>query len=211
MLNGVNAPLQAPARDSAPARAPRADAVANRAKIVAAAHAAFTELGFEVPLDDIAARAGVGPGTVHRHFPTKAELVDAVLALSVTELVAEARARAEADDPGVAFRTFLEHLVSAGAAAHELAHRLGPAAGDIDAAVATPTAELGQWLSRLRFRAQQAGAVRDDLGDDDLAAVIAAGHAAYTHPTGGGHALAVVLDGLRPSDLPAEDRLNPRR
>ncbi len=191
-------PASTPGDDPRPKRAPRADAVANRAKVVAAAHAAFTEDGFEVPLDDIALRAGVGPGTVHRHFPTKAELVDAVLALSVTELVTEARARAEADDPGAAFRTFLEHLVSAGAAAHELAHRLGPAAGDLEAAVATPTAELGRWLARLRLRAQQAGAVRADLGDDELAAVIAAGHAAYTHPSGGEHTLAVVLDGLRP-------------
>ncbi|HLT59883.1 MAG TPA: TetR/AcrR family transcriptional regulator [Microlunatus sp.] len=185
--------------DAATPRAPRADAVANRARIVAAAHAAFTELGFEVPLDDIAARAGVGPGTVHRHFPTKAELVDAVLALAVTELVDEARSLAGADDPGAAFWTFLEHLVSAGAAAHELAHRLGPAAGDVEAAVATPTADLRRWLARLRSRAQQAGAVRSDLDDDGLAAVIAAGHAAYTHPGGGDRALGVVLDGLRPA------------
>lgn len=190
-------PASSPDPAAAPRR-PRADAVANRAKVVAAARAAFTEHGFEVPLDDIAARAGVGPGTVHRHFPTKAELVDAVLALSVTDLVAEAQARAEADDPGPAFRAFLEHLVTAGAAAHELARRLGPAAGDVDRAVAAPTAELSGWLARLRKRAQQAGAVRADLGDDDLAAVIAAGHAAYTHPAGGAHALAVVLDGLRP-------------
>jgi AcrR family transcriptional regulator len=185
--------------DPEPSRAPRADAVANRARIVAAARAAFTERGFEVPLDDIAAHAGVGPGTVHRHFRTKADLVDAVLAMSVMDLVAEARARVDADDPGAALRSFLEHLVSAGADAHELAHRLGPAAGDIQSAVAEPTAELGEWLSRLRLRAQEAGAVRGDLDDNELAAVIAAAHAAFTHPTGGPAAIAIVLDGLRPA------------
>jgi AcrR family transcriptional regulator len=183
-----------------PDRAPRADAVANRARIIAAARAAFTERGFEVPLDDIAALAGVGAGTVHRHFPTKAELIDAVLTMSVTDLVTEARASLDADDPGAAFRTFLEHLVSAGAAAHELANRLGPAAGDIQTAIAAPTAALREQLSRLRVRAQLAGAVRADLGDDELAAVIAAGHAAFTHPGGGTGAAAMVLDGLRPAD-----------
>jgi AcrR family transcriptional regulator len=176
-------------------RAPRADAVANRAKVVAAARLAFTERGFEASLDEIARRADVGAGTVHRHFPTKAALVDAVLAEAVVELVAEARARATDQDPGRALREFLEHLVTTGAA-HELARRLSAVSGDIEAAVASPTAELGEALAVLRTRAQAAGAVRTDLDDDALAAVIAAGHAAYTHPTGGSAALAVVLDGL---------------
>ena len=119
-----------------------------------------------------------------------------VLAAAVVELVAEARARADDRDPGRALRAYLEHLVTAGAAAHELAQRLSGVAGDIEAAVATPTAELREALSVLRVRAQASGAVPADVDDDALAAVIAAGHAAYTHPTGGGHALAIVLDGL---------------
>jgi AcrR family transcriptional regulator len=57
----------------------RADAARNRDKIIEAARAAFRERGFDAPLDDIAKSAGVGPGTLYRHFPTRESLVDAVM------------------------------------------------------------------------------------------------------------------------------------
>ena len=73
----------------------RADAARNREKVLRAAREAFAESGYGVPLDEIAARAGVGPGTVYRHFPAKEALFEAVVTARITDLVSDARARAE--------------------------------------------------------------------------------------------------------------------
>ncbi|NYE73786.1 TetR/AcrR family transcriptional regulator [Microlunatus parietis] len=164
--------------------------------MINAAREAFREHGFDVPLDEIARLAGVGPGTVHRHFPAKTDLVDAVLASVVAELAGYAEARLDDEDPGLALRTVLEHVVGAGAAAHALSHRLGRPAEEVDRAVAEPLAALNGALSTLRARAVQAGEVRADLDDATVSAVIAAAHAAFTHERGGRRAMRVVLDGL---------------
>lgn len=163
-----------------------------------AARAAFTADGPDVPLDEIARRAGVGAGTVHRHFPTKAALVDAVLATSVTELVERAEALAAADDAVESLFDFLDELVASGAAAHDLADRLRPSAGDLDAALSGPVAALDAALAVLLTRAQRAGGVRADVDTAALTAVVAAAHAAHVHRTGGPTAVRLVLDGLRP-------------
>ena len=81
----------------------RADAQRNRDKVLRAARDAFAASGYGVPLDEIAARAGVGPGTVYRHFPSKEELFEAVIAARVTDLIDDARRRAGDADPGRAF------------------------------------------------------------------------------------------------------------
>lgn len=174
----------------------RADAVANRAKVVAAAGEAFKAEGLEVSLDEIARRAGVGAGTVHRHFPTKAELVDAVLAAAIEDLVVVAASYASFDEAGAALRDFLVHLVTKGAAAHELAARLQAGAGDIEAAVSSPVADLDRAMGVLLARARDAGDVRRDFNEHDLAAIVAAAHAAYVHPTGGERAMTLVLHAL---------------
>jgi len=174
----------------------RADAVANRAKVVAAAREAFAAEGLETSLDEIARRAGVGAGTVHRHFATKADLIDAVLAATVEDLVVAAESYLEADDAGVALRAFLAHLATEGATAHELAARLRVGAGDVDAAVSGPVAELDRTMGALLSRARDAGGVRADFDERDLAAIVAAAHAAYVHPTGGDRAVALVLRAL---------------
>src|SRR5580700_6658522 len=69
-----------------PGRALRADAARNRENVLRAARDAFAESGYGVPLDEIAARAGVGPGTVYRHFPTKEALFEAVVTARVQDL-----------------------------------------------------------------------------------------------------------------------------
>ncbi len=74
-----------------PDRPLRADAQLNRDKVLRAARDAFAASGYGVPLDEIAARAGVGPGTVYRHFPSKEELFEAVAAARVADLTADAR------------------------------------------------------------------------------------------------------------------------
>lgn len=187
-----------PKRGARPVSSPplRADAVANRAKVVAAARAAFTTDGPDVSLDEIARRAGVGAGTVHRHFATKADLVETVLAAAVEDLVAAASSYAESEEPGAALRAFLVHLITEGAATHELAARLRVRAGDVDAAVSGPVADLDRAMAVLLSRARDAGVVREDVDERDLAAIVAAAHTAYVHPSGGNHAVALVLRAL---------------
>jgi AcrR family transcriptional regulator len=163
---------------------------------MAAAREAFETQGFAASLDEIARRAGVGAGTVHRHFRTKAELVEAVLAAAVEDLVVAANSYASSDDAGVALRNFLVRLVTEGAAAHELAARLQVDAGNVEAAVSGPVAELDRAMGLLLRRARDAGTVRHDLDDRDLAAIVAAAHAAYVHPAGGERAMMLVLHAL---------------
>src|ERR1700750_2216932 len=106
--------------DAPAARPLRADAARNREKVLQAARQAFAESGYGVPLDEIASRAGVGPGTVYRHFPSKESLFDAVVTARITDLVSDARARADADDPGGAFFGFLARIAGEGAANRDL-------------------------------------------------------------------------------------------
>jgi AcrR family transcriptional regulator len=142
----------------------RADARRNRDRVLRAAAEAFAESGFGVPLDTIAARAGVGPGTVYRHFPTKEALFQAVVTARLEDLVAGARRLATGDDAGAALRTFLLRL------RQEAATK-----GDTSDAIAVPgrlQADLHGALGVLLGRAQATGAVRPDLDVDDLLAML---------------------------------------
>src|SRR6478752_7568678 len=108
------------AQNAATDRPLRADARRNRERVLAAAREAFAESGFGVPLDAIAARAGVGPGTVYRHFATKEALFEAVTLTRVRELVALARAGAAGRDPGAAFDALLERIADEAVAKRDL-------------------------------------------------------------------------------------------
>ena len=136
-------------------RAPRADAVANRARILEVASEAFDRDGLAVSLDEIARRAGLGAGTLHRHFASKAALVDATVAARVQDLAAAVQAMlAPGRDPTDTFIEALTLVAHRGAASHALADRLRAASGDIDAAVAEPVADLRRALADLLQRAQ---------------------------------------------------------
>jgi AcrR family transcriptional regulator len=181
------------------ARRPRADAQRNRARVLSAAREAFAADGPAVSLDDIARRAGVGAGTVHRHFPTKDELFRAVIADRLAELAAVARDLAGAADPGAAFFDFF--------------HRLGRDAGQnlaLSAALTDSAAvgdlvldagrELTAALAVLLTRAQEVGAVRSDIDTADLHAMLAGAIVMEQRlaPGAKGRGLGVVADGLRP-------------
>ena len=176
-------------------RAPRADAIANRARILEVAGDAFDRDGLGVSLDEIARRAGLGPGTLHRHFPTKAALVDATVAARVRDLAAAVQALVDAD-PTKALVDALTVVADGGAASHALADRLRAGSGDIDAAVAEPAAELRTALATLLRRAQAAGGVRPELDPADLDALLAAAHTLQTHPTGGNHLVRLLWSAL---------------
>jgi AcrR family transcriptional regulator len=175
----------------------RADAQRNRQRVLAAARAAFAAEGPAVSLDDIARRAGVGAGTVHRHFPTKDELFLAVIVDRLAELAAAARELAEAGDPGAAFFAFFDRL------AGEAGHNLALSAALTDAGHAGPVvreagAPLEAALADLLANAQRAGAVRADLNIQELHAVLAGALAMEQRlsPSSRGRGLAIVAAGL---------------
>ena len=94
-----------------PARPLRADAARNRARVLDIAYETFAAEGFSVPIDEIARRAGVGAGTVYRHFPTKEALFQAVIEGRMRHLVADGRALLDEPEPGEALFTFLRSMV----------------------------------------------------------------------------------------------------
>jgi AcrR family transcriptional regulator len=181
-------------------RALRADARRNRERVLAAARRAFAEQGYAVPLDEIAAAAGVGPGTVYRHFPTKEALFEAVSLANVEDLAADARARAVSDDPGGAFADFLDRLAEQALTKRDLPDAL---AGAGSAAMAAAVADMHDALRGLLAKAQEAGGVRRDISAADLVALLKGLlHAVRGDPDPDvrHRLLAVVHDGLRPKD-----------
>ncbi len=175
----------------------RADARRNRDKVLRAAREAFAARGYGVPLDEIAALAGVGPGTVYRHFPSKEELFEAVVTARLRDLVDAARALAADPDPGQAFFGFLGRFRQEVAAKRDLPDAIavpGPLQDDMRAA-----------LDVLLRRAQEHGAVRPDITTPERMALLKGLlQTINDQPPGtgnqalAGRLLAVVCDGLRP-------------
>lgn len=179
----------------------RADARRNRAKVLEVARQAFSTEGTAVPLDDIAARAGVGAGTVYRHFPTKESLIQAVLLSRVEGLVERARTLAETQPPDRALEMFVYDMLYEGGEKRDLIDALTDIGVDPDAAVTGAYAELHRVLAEVLERAQRAETVRADIDADDLMAlltgVLVALHRGPRHPQFPQRSLAVLLDGLR--------------
>src|ERR1700761_163573 len=150
----------------------RSDARRNRARILAVAVQAFATEGLSVPVQEIARRAGVGTGTVSRHFPTKESLFEAILLSRARQLTEEATQLLEEADPGAAFFGFFTRLIAEGAANLGLAEALTGAGYDLDEAVGRDGVDPMRALARLLIRAQAAGAVRPDVDAADVKALI---------------------------------------
>jgi AcrR family transcriptional regulator len=151
-----------------------------------------------VPLDEIARRAGVGPGTLYRHFPTKEELFEAVVHERLRGLVHDARAL---PGTGAALFGFIERLVLDAAAKQDLVDALAGAGVDVKTTVAATAAELRGEIDRLLLGAQEAGEVRADIAIADLMALLS-GLLFALRPRSNERAdprraLAVLCDGLR--------------
>jgi AcrR family transcriptional regulator len=178
----------------------RADARRNRERVLAAAQEAFAAEGLAVPLDEIARRAGVGAGTVYRHFPTKEALFEAAIVDRTERMLARAHALADSDDPGAAFFDFLTRLTTDAAVKRDLADAVGVGMQDT-----SRFAGLGRRVNEavgvLLDRAQAAGAVRADIVVTDLILILKscflAGSTAGVDPETGKRVFAVVFDGLR--------------
>ena len=185
----------------------RADARRNRARVLEAADEVFSAQGVSAPTEEVARHAGVGVGTVFRHFPTKEALLEAVLAARFTRLAAEARGLAGAGDPGAALFGFLGRVVGQSATKNAFTDALSSAGVDPADAVADIGRELWAALGELLAQAQRSGAVRDDIAMGELIAVIVGGSHAARHagrdPQVQARAITVIFDGLRGPAAPA--------
>ncbi|HEV2634098.1 MAG TPA: helix-turn-helix domain-containing protein [Actinocrinis sp.] len=186
----------------APARPLRADARRNRAKVLEAAREVFAAEGLAVPLDEIARRAGVGAGTVYRHFPTKEALFEAVVVDRLEALAADGQARLAAPDPGPAFFEYFTRLVLDAGEKADLADLLASSGVALQESTLAAGARMKDVLHALLTRAQQSGAVRADVTADDLHSLAVGAIAAEQrnvtmgNPTPPGHLVRIICDGL---------------
>jgi len=182
----------------------RADAVRNRERVLEAAEQLFATEGLDVHIEQVAQRAGVGVGTVCRNFPTKDSLIDAVLTVMWESLLEDARAALASDDPGTALREYLARKGSVHSRYLALVKGTAPGA-DAPAPAKAIKDELRAVFAQLVERAQDSGAIRADVGPQDLVALFS-GIAQAIDQTAGEpddvlweRYLTILMDGLRPA------------
>ncbi|HVV10705.1 helix-turn-helix domain-containing protein [Amycolatopsis sp.] len=189
----------------------RRDAELNRQRMIAAAREVFRERGFETTLDDVAARAGLGVGTVYRRFPNKEHLVDAMFAERLDGIGELAHAALERDDAWQGFVDFLwqaAELIAEDRGLHDV--MVSKAFGH--QRVAEARDRLIPVVQELVQRAQRSGCLRADFEPQDMVVLfkMIGAAAQYTHPVSPDlwkRYFALVLDSLRgrpgpPSPLP---------
>jgi AcrR family transcriptional regulator len=180
----------------------RRDAERNRQRIVDTAGVLFAERGLGVSLDEIARHAGVGVGTVYRRFPDKEQLIDALFEDRLAEILRAATDSAEMSDPWEALAHFLERSMELQAKDRGLKELL-IGTSTAHARIERAREQIRPIVTALLDRAQQAGAVREDIGVPDLMLLQhAIGESAdYTRevaPEAWRRLLSIALDGLRP-------------
>ena len=177
----------------------RADARRNRERVLEAARTAFSAEGSGVPLDEIARRAGVGPGTVHRHFPTKEALFEAVVVDHLRQLADEAEAALRAEDVGSVFFVFLLRMIREAGVKKDLTDVLSGTGVKLSDTTRKVAADLRETFAKLLAHAQRAGAVRADVDAGEVQGIVLAAltaeQAGVAHP---GRMAALVCDCLRP-------------
>ena len=180
----------------------RADARRNYERLVEEARTAFAEFGVDASLDEIARRAGVASGTLYRHFPTRLDLVEVVLAGQIAELADLGRELLTAQDEVDALSTWLRAAII-----HALTYRglaaavMNSALDRGDSLVTAWHAELFEVGGALLARARQAGAVVADADDADVlkmvGAIAWAAQDAQDSSAQADRLLALLLNGLR--------------
>lgn len=142
----------------------RADAARNRARVLEVAYQTFAADGLSVPVDEIARRAGVGAGTVYRHFPTKEALFQAVIADRMHRIIDKGHALLKSKHPGDALFAFLRSMVLQwGATDRGLVEALAGVGIEISSAAPEAEADFLDLLTDLLRAAQRAGTVRPDV------------------------------------------------
>jgi AcrR family transcriptional regulator len=178
----------------------RSDAARNRESLLRAAAVEFAERGLDASVADIARRAGVGKGTVFRHFATKDDLIAAIVLDRVNALNAVGERLLEAADPGDAL---LEFLTVAAQQQQQRDLSFLQEAGELSPAVAGARSRMFQTIHALVGRAREHGAVRADVtGSDVILLMCAPGHVtSYVPDAPPGlwrRYLVLIFDGLRP-------------
>jgi AcrR family transcriptional regulator len=193
------------------ARPQRADARRNHERVVAAAHEVFAEAGPEASLNEIARRAGVGPGTLYRHFPTRHALLTAVLRDRIEALCGRADELLAAEQPDTALAEWLCAFLAHARSGRGLGGALMTAGPD----------ELGfdchqrirDAAAELLTNAQRAGTARADLEPGDLLQLVVGIALTTTHaadPDEPSRLLSLVLDAIpRPQGSGATSRIQP--
>lgn len=149
-------------------RKPRRDAQQNRGRILELAKEAFTRSGATASLDDIAKQAGVGPGTLYRHFPTRDALLEAVYRTEVEKLAAAERTFAETLPPIEALRAWMLLFVDLIATKRIIAPALNTLAGGPAKVFEASHAQMWDAIRALVKRAIKSGDIRKDLDAIDL-------------------------------------------
>ena len=153
-------------------RALRADACYNRNALLKAANAAFIEHGPDASLDEIARRAGVGIGTLYRHFPTRQELIEAVFISQMDALVARGEELLAHPSPAEALTIWLRMLLAQSREKRCLGASIMIAATDERSAVSAASRAKSQAATALIERAQQASVVRSDVTGADVGRLV---------------------------------------
>ncbi len=179
----------------------RADARRNRVRVLEAAEQVFAARGTTASTGEIARAAGVGIGTVFRHFPTKEALLEAILVTRMQRLIDEADSLSGATDPGGAFFTFFERMVEHAASKKAFSDALALAGVDVATVVAPVARKLQRAIGVLLARAQEVGAVRRDARVAEVIALFKGAAHAAEHAAGDrvlqSRTLAIIFDGLR--------------
>jgi AcrR family transcriptional regulator len=180
----------------------RADARRNRQRLLDAALQVYAERGADdASLDEIARRAGVGIGTLYRHFPTRQALLEAVYRDQVEDLCATARELQDQTPPGQALERWLRALMAFATTKKNLSTALmsGPEKSEVAMSCSTMVREAA---TGLLAEAQRTGQVRGDVDVVDLLrmshALAIAADMPHSHPDQGERLMSVLLAGLRP-------------
>jgi AcrR family transcriptional regulator len=188
------------AAEKSPSRAPRADARRNREAVIVAAKRLFADRGLDTQVPDVAREANVGVGTVYRHFPTKDDLIAALVADRFERLADKARESLETADPWEGFAQFIRFAAQIQADDRALCEVMGSRPEVMDAAARQ--ADLPALAEALVRRAQHSGELRPDLEWEDIP-MIACGLGTATQsspaPSQGRwpRLVEIILDGLR--------------
>lgn len=177
----------------------RADARRNRTNILLAAESAFATEGLGVPVDEIARRAGVGPGTLYRNFPTKEALYEAVIMRHMEALASEADGLATSPTPGDALFGFLRRMADEASSKRNLVEAMLGAGGTVPERLEAVKQQVAAAVAVLLERAQASGEVRRDVTVEDLFGMVigCAMKPVTDDPRAQERMLSIVCDGLR--------------
>ena len=181
-----------------PAEQLRADARQNHARLLVAANEAFAENGADAPLEDIARRAGVGIGTLYRHFPTRLDLQAATFRNQVTTICGRAQELIGVQTPEQAFNSWIKLFASYMATKRGLSKALMEALGKDSEVMSTCWQVMRDTTEQTLADAQEAGVIRRDVSSMDVMRLVHGVMAgSEREPDQAPRLLDIVLDGLR--------------